>query len=339
MKKQIDILYIGNFLTLKTGYNTTIAVLSQLLRENYHVKVVSGKKNKLLRLLDMCWTVIKFKNNTDYILIDTFSTSSFYFSLIVSQLSRFFKVKYIPILHGGNLPHRLVHSRRMSKAIFGNSFANVAPSNYLKCAFEAKGFRVKFIPNVLNISDYIFKKRNEFKPNLLWVRAFNKVYNPVMAIEVLKILKDQYPEAKLCMIGPFKDGSHQQTLDIINSYKLNESIEMTGVLPKEEWCKKSEEFDIFINTTNFDNTPVSVMEAMALGLPIVSTNVGGLPFLIDDKKDGILVAKNDAKQMSKEIVKLLKKPLFANKLSVNARKKAESFDWQQVKIKWFELLK
>jgi len=81
------------------------------------------------------------------------------------------------------------------------------------------------------------------------------------------------------------------------------------------------------------------MEAMALGIPIVSTNAGGMSFLIKDKKEGILVNKNDAKQMTKEIDSLLKNPLFANKLITSARKKALSFDWQVVKNLWFELLK
>lgn len=339
MKKQIKILYIGNNLTQVTGYNSTIAVLSKLLKEHYQIKVVSDKQNKLLRFLDMCWTVIRNRRTVDYILIDTFSALNFYFALAVSQLARMFKIKYIPILHGGNLPCRLEQSTYFSQLIFTNSHANVAPSNYLKNAFEKKGFRVKFIPNVLNISDYKFVERIQLKPNLLWVRAFDNIYNPTMAVEVLHRLKRIYPHAKLCMIGPFKDASYQEVIKKIEEYNLKESVEITGVLPKKEWLKKSEAYDIFINTTNFDNTPVSIMEAMALGFPIVSTNAGGLPFLISDKKDGILVAKNDAKQMAKEIDNLIKNPLFAKELVTNAHKKAISFDWQTVKHQWFELLK
>ncbi len=339
MKKPINILYIGNNLTNKSGYNSTIAVLSVLLNKNNNVKVVSNKINKLFRILDMCFTVIKNNHQTDYILIDTFSTSNFYYAFIVSQLARLFNVKYIPILHGGNLPFRLENSKVLSTLIFKNSYINVAPSNFLKSAFEKKGYRVKFIPNVLNISDYIFKERKQLKPNLLWVRAFDKIYNPIMAIEVLYRLKRMYPEAKLCMIGPFKDESHQNTLAKIEEYKLENCVELTGVMPKNEWLKKSEDFDIFINTTNFDNTPVSVMEAMALGLPVISTNVGGLPFLISDKKEGILVNKNDAKQMTKEIDNLIKNPLFALELTQNAQLKAESFDWQAIKQQWFDILK
>lgn len=339
MTKKLKILYVGNYLTQKTGYNATIAVLSTLLKDKYNITVVSSKLNKVGRLFDMCWAVFKYRNHVNYILIDTFSTSSFYYALIISQLARLFNIKYIPILHGGNLPHRLEQSPYFSKLIFKHSYANVAPSNYLKEAFKKWGFDSEFIPNVLKISDYNFKLRAPLKPNLLWVRAFVEIYNPTMAIAVLQELKKSYPEATLCMIGPEKDDSYQQTLKKIKDLNLETSIEITGTLPKEAWHKKSESFDIFINTTNFDNTPVSVMEAMALGLPVVSTNAGGMPYLINDKFDGILVDRNDVKQMTDEIVNLLKNPLFASQLAIEARKKAESFDWNQVKQLWFNILK
>jgi len=339
MKIRKSILYIGNNLTQKSGYNSTIAVLSKLLKENYQVRVASAKPNKFLRLIDMISAVIKFNKQTDFILIDTFSTINFYYALIISQLARLLKIKYVPILHGGNLPHRLEQFPILSKLIFKHAYANVAPSNYLKVAFEKIGFKTLYIPNVLNISDYDFKSRMTLKPNLLYVRAFDKIYNPTMAIEVLFALQKTYPQATLCMIGPAKDHSYQETLLKIKALNLENSIEITGVLPKEMWCKKSEAFDIFINTTNFDNTPVSIMEAMALGLPIVSTNAGGLPYLIEDKLDGVLVNKGDVKQMAFEIVNLLKNPLFASQIATLARKKAESFDWNQVKNAWFALLK
>ena len=97
-------------------------------------------------------------------------------------------------------------------------------------------------------------------------------------------------------------------------------------------------YDIFLNTTNFDNMPVSVIEAMALGLPLVSTNVGGMPFLIEDGVDGILVPPGDTKAMAGAIKDLLADPEKARKMAARARKKAEGFDWKVVAGQWKELL-
>jgi len=336
--RQNKILYIGNNLTGKTKYNSTIVVLSSLLSsEGFSVTISSDKTSKLLRLLDMCFTLIKHRNKIDYILIDTFSTINFYYAFIISQLARVFNLKYIPILHGGNLPERLEKDKLLSNLIFKNSYKNVAPSNYLKSSFESKGFETMFIPNILEIQNYKFKGRKHLEPKLFWVRAFKQIYNPTLAIKVLAMLKKEHPTAKLCMVGPFVDNSYNECLSLISELKIEKSVEFTDVLLKEDWHKKSEDYDVFINTTNFDNTPVSVMEAMALGLPVVSTNVGGMPFLIDDVSDGLLVTKSNESEMTNAILSILDNK-YPN-LAVNARKKVENFSWDANKEKWFQILK
>jgi glycosyltransferase involved in cell wall biosynthesis len=336
----LKILYIGNNLTKKSKYNSTFTTLSNLFeQELIEVKRTSAMQNKTLRLLDMLYHVVKYHRKVDLILIDTYSTSNFYYAFITSQLARILKKKYIPILHGGNLPMRLDQNPIWSRMLFQHSFKNVAPSGYLQFEFEKRGFQTIFIPNVLNIKEYAFKNRKQIQPKLLWVRAFAHYYNPIMAIEVLKKLKDTYPNATLCMVGPDKgDGSLQATQNLVKELHLEKSVTFTGVLPKEEWHQLSENYDIFINTTTIDNTPVSVMEAMALGLPIVSTNVGGVPYLVQQQVDGLLVKSNDVASMKDQVFELLQNPELVNQLTTKARLKAESFDWSQVRIKWLEII-
>jgi glycosyltransferase involved in cell wall biosynthesis len=335
--KKSNILYLGNNLVKKTNYATSMDILSSLLKlEGFTIYKSSSKSNKMLRLLEMCFAVFQFRTRVNYVLIDTYSTSNFYYALITSQLCRLFRLKYLPILHGGNLPYRLKQNPKLSSLIFNNSFQNIAPSGYLKHEFELKEYKTLLIPNVIPIANYIFKERKKITPKLLYVRAFAKIYNPTMAIEVLKELKKTYSEAVLCMVGPDKDGTLNDVKQLIDRYELHDSVEITGVLSKSEWHKKSEEFDIFINTTNIDNTPISVIEAMALGLPVVSTNVGGLPYLIDDNKDGVLVDNEQPILMAKKIIKIIEenKSSFAKK----ARCKVENFDWSVVRRQWLKLL-
>jgi len=331
------ILYIGNDLIKKTKYTTTMDTLSYLLSSiGYIICKCSSKNNKVIRLLHMCITIVRLRNKLDYVFIDTYSTSNFYYALFTSQLCRFYKIKYLSILHGGNLPNRLKKNPILSSLIFSHSYMNIAPSEYLQQKFAQKGFDTELIPNVIPLHQYPFKERKRIAPKLLYVRAFAKTYNPTMAIEVLKELKNTYPKAILCMIGPDKDGTLEDVKQLINKYHLNKSVEITGVLSQEEWHKKSQQYDIFINTTNIDNTPVSVIEAMALGLSVVSTNVGGLPFLIQHNINGVLVEKNHPLAMTKEICKIVEEN--KQSLAINAREKVENFDWNIVRSKWIKLL-
>jgi len=331
------LLYIGNNTSKKTQYGSSILLLSQLLqKENYQVSISSAQQNIILRMLDMCLAIIKKRKELDYIIIDTFSSLNFYSAVITSQLARILKIPYVPMLRGGDLPNRLDRSKALSNRVFLNSHINVAPSNYLKMAFEKRGYQTVLAPNILTIEDYTYKKRNSIKPKLLWVRAFKELYNPLLAVEVLNLVKEEFPKAELTMIGPVKDGSENAVRERIEHLKLSDSVTIFGVMPKKEWHKKSEEFDIFINTTNFDNTPNSIIEAMALGLTIVSTNVGGMPYLIEDGVEGRLVDKENPQQMAEAIVDILKNN--ETNFAQNARKKAESFSWEEVKKSWFKIL-
>jgi len=334
------LIYIGNNLTKKTAYNSTMTLLTDLLvNEGFYVMVSSNKTNKILRLFDMCFSIFKNRKSVDYILIDTFSTYNFYYALITSQIARLFSLNYVPILHGGNLPSRLDKSNYLSKLVFKHSYKNVTPSKYLEVEFNKRNYKTIYIPNSIVLSEYKFKERKLLKPTILWVRAFDKTYNPILGVKVLNLLKKEFKNVKLCMVGPVKDGTFEQVQLLVNKLDLSENIIFTGVLPKEKWHQLSEEYDIFMNTTNIDNMPVSVLEAMALGLPVVSTNVGGIPYLITDEKNGILVPVNDEIAMSNAIINLIENQGKANKISLEARLYAEQFDVEKIKEQWFKLLK
>jgi len=334
-----NLLYIGNKLSGKGVNVTTIETLGALLSsEGYGVFYASDKRNPLLRLADMIWTTIRLRNRVDFVLIDTYSTSGFWFAFVISQLCRILNLSYIPILHGGNLPNRLQHNPRLCKMVFGSAYRNVAPSYYLLEAFRKSGFtNVVFIPNTIEISQYPYFERNELQPKLLWVRAFDQIYNPKMAVEVLCTLQKKFPNAQLCMVGPNRDGSMERCKDYALEKKA--AVRFTGRLPKEEWIALAAEYDIFINTTHFDNTPVSVMEAMALGLPVVTTNVGGIPFLLKDREEALLVGDGDVEGMVKAISIMIEDPMMTRRIAQNARKKAASWDWDVVKGQWEGLFK
>ena len=333
------ILYIGNKLSRHGNTPTSVETLGKLLSKDFQVKSVSDKKNKILRLSEMLWSIIKYRHKTEYVLIDTYSTSNFYYALLCAGMARCVGAPYIPVLHGGKLENRLRLNAKMSDFIFKYSYANVAPSGYLFEIFQKYGYNVDYIPNNIEIGNYTFTKRNSVRPKLLYVRAFSPLYNPQMALDVLALLLQKYDDASLCMVGPDRDGTLEKIKQKAEEMGLDDKVIFTGKLSKEAWWKLSESYDIFINTTNVDNTPVSVMEAMALGLPVVSTNVGGIPYLVEDGKEALLVDADDAEGMAQKILLLVDHPLKAVELAQNARKKVEGFDWENVKIAWVDLLK
>ncbi len=332
------ILYIGNKLS-KYGFTpTSIETLGAKLSDHYPIDLVSDKRNKIVRFCDFIFTILKGRNKYKLIIIDTYSSANFYFAFASAFLAKLFHIPYVPILRGGSLPARLEKSPGLSAYLFRGSYKNIAPSMYLHQAFEALGYPVDYIPNNIDMKIYQCKRREIVRPRLLYVRAFHTIYNPTLAIHVLVDLLKKYDDAVLCMVGPDKDGTMKETVDLAQSLGVTDKVKFTGALTKPDWIALSADYDIFISTTDFDNHPVSVIEAMALGLPVVSTNVGGVPFLIDDQENGLLVPPRNRDAFVAAIAHYVENPIDAQLVAEKARKKVEAYDWEIVKKQWFDLI-
>jgi len=314
------ILFVGNILS-KHGFNPTYFELLAHDLDEYQIFCTSDKKNKILRLLYMI--VMFYKNifNIKLLVIDTYSTHSYYFALIISMISRFHRKPYILNLSGGDLENRLINTNSF-KTILKHSALNISPSKFIYEKFQTHHIKSLYIPNYLNLKLYPYYRRSSFGPRLLWVRSFHKIYNPEMAIETVRLLHEKYPDINLCMVGPTKDNSIVLVKRLAEHYNLIPNLILTGRISKNKIVELSTNFDIFINTTNFDNLPISVLEAMALGLPIISTNVGGLPFFLNNE-NSILVNQNDSIAMADAIIQIIESPKFGVKISDNARKTVE----------------
>ena len=338
-KTGTNILYVGNKLS---QHGFTPGVIETLGRQlelcGYKVYYAGTKLNPGLRLLEMIFKTISLNRKVKYVLIDTYSSSAFWYAFLVGAFCKFVNTKYITILHGGDLPARLKRSKWACDKLFKYSHANVAVSEYLKQWFEKAGYQTIIIPNNIELSKYPFKIRLNPQPKLLWVRSFHRQYNPTMAADVLAIILKTYTNARLCMVGPNKDGSLEEFNEYVKKQGLLSFITTTGRLSKEEWIELSKEFDFFLNTTNFDNTPISVIEAMALGMCVISTDPGGIPFLLQNRQNAYLVKPNDSNRMAEQIDLLIKQPEYARAISTEARATAEKFAWGQIKSLWQSLL-
>jgi glycosyltransferase involved in cell wall biosynthesis len=331
------IVYIGSYVS-KHGFTPTFAeFLSVELAKRYEVVVASDKKNEVLRMLDMLWTLFKHRRKTKLVLIDSFSSRAFWYTVSTAIFCNIFRIPYIPIVRGGNYEERLNKSPRWCKYVFGKSALVISPSLFLESVFSQFGIHTTYIPNSFPLENYPFKKRTIVRPKLFFVRSLHKIYNPIMAVEVLAELSKKYTDAELCMVGPNKDQSLDQVTNRAHELGVSNQLKLMGKLSKKDWTKLSQQYDMLINPTHFDNHPVSVIECMALGLPVVSTNVGGIPFLLQNNENALLVEDGDMLGMVSAIQQLIDDPEIAEKLSVAARAKAEKFDWEYIKKEFFEI--
>lgn len=289
--------------------------------------------------MDMLLTAILRCRRYDVALIDLYSGRAFIWGEVLSICLKFLNRPFIFVLHGGALPDFAQRWPRRVQSCLRRAIKVTSPSGYLLDQMRIYRPDVTLLPNPLDVSAYSFELRHAPQPRLTWLRAFHSVYNPGLAPEVTSLLQDEFPNIELTMIGPDKkDGSLQQAQQTARELNVQECVTWPGAIAKAEvpaWLNKA---DIFLNTTNVDNTPVSVLEAMACGLCVVTTNVGGIPYLVTHEYDALLVPPDDPEAMASAVRRILTEPGLAKRLSTNARRTAEQFDWSVILPQWEQLL-
>lgn len=332
------ILYFGNKLSRWGGSLSVIETLSELLAKDFEIRSYSTKRNQFFRMADMVFQLFRWRHKCRLVLVDSYSTLAFWYTIVVAVLCRLLRISYIPIVHGGNFPIRLKTNPILSRIAFKSAASIVSPSLYLKEEFYKYGYNCLHIPNSIPIESFAYRRRKNLRPRLLWVRSFQKVYNPMMAVYVLRKIVDHFPEGRLCMVGGAKDNSFENVKLKVVELGLQNNIEFTGSISRKNWIEMSSEYDVFINTTNADNMPVSLVEALALGIPIVTTNPGGIPFLLEHRLDALICKCNDVDEMTSYVLELLGNGELASRLSENGRKKAERYSWVSIQTAWYDLL-
>lgn len=334
------ILIVGNFLSGAGGTRSVAEELAlRLDQRGWRVLAVSRKRNRLARLADMTLSAWLWRKRFGAAQVDVFSGAAFLWAEAVCWTLRRAHRPYVLTLHGGRLPEFARSNSGRVKHLLASAAAVTAPSPYLLQQMAAYCPDIVLLPNALDLRLYPFRARPQPRPRLVWLRAFHRIYNPEMAIRVLANLRAYAPEATLTMIGPDKgDGSLARVRQLADELRLSDCVHIVPGVPKTEVPRWLDESDIFLNTPDIDNTPVSVLEAMACGLCVVSTDAGGLPYLLTDGEDALLTPCGDADAMSAAVQRLLENAALAANLSANAARTAAPCDWPLVLRQWESLL-
>lgn len=335
-----SVLVVGNFASAwGAAAGACEALATHLRAAGWRVTTTSTKRPRFGRLLDMLLTVWSRRQEYQVACVDVYSGLAFVWAAAVCTLVFMLRKPYLLVLHGGGLPVFAQRWGWLLDALAKRSRAIVAQTGYLAAAVPRYQEKTWLIPNGLDLGLYRFRLRESPAPQLIWLRSFHQIYNPSMAVETFSLLVSAFPGASLTMIGPDKgDGSLAGAQALAAARGVGDRVRFVPGIPKARVPSWLDRADIFLNTTNYDNMPVSVAEAMACGLCVVSTDVGGLPYLLDDEKTALLVPARDADAMAGAVRRVILDSSLAVRLSTLGRQKAESLDWSRVLPLWQELL-
>jgi len=210
----------------------------------------------------------------------------------------------------------------------------VVPSTYLQNIFSRHGYCAHVVRNIIDTSGFHYRERLNLQPLLLSNRNLEAHYGVGNTLKAFALLQKQWPQARLKVAGY---GSERVGLeDWVRSEHLG-GVEFVGRIEPEAMHLLYDEADIFVNASVVDNQPISILEAFASGLPVVSTPVGDIPAMLRYQQNGTLVPPNDPAAMAAAITMLLETPGEAISMARRARAEVEHYTWAQVGASWTEL--
>ena len=271
--------------------------------------------------------------------MDVYSGPAFVWAEAVGASLTALRCPFVVTLHSGAFPDFAERWPARVRRLLRSATVVTSPSPFLREHFRQIRPDIRVIRNGLHLERYPARRITKAKPRLVLVRAFEQRYNPLLALEVVSILSGEFPDIELLMVGPdTSDWSADETLAHALKLGVADRVHVMGQVSKMEIPQVLQQGDIFLNTTNVDNAPVTVIEAMACGLCVVSTNAGGVPYLTETEQDALLVPRADPDAMATAVRRVLVEPGLSGRLSENARRKAESYDWDRVLPAWEDLL-
>jgi glycosyltransferase involved in cell wall biosynthesis len=210
----------------------------------------------------------------------------------------------------------------------------VVPSGYLVDVLREFGLAAQAIPNIVDVSQFSFRVRRPLRPHLVCTRGFHPYYCVDLVVLAFAEVQKAFPDAQLDLVG---GGPLEADIrNLVRKMKLT-GVDFKGVAARSEIGRFYDEADIFINASRLDNMPVSVLEAFASGMPVVSTEPEGMRHLVEHGRTGLLSAPGDAAALAQNTIRILQDSELADRLVSNARQEFQRYSWPVVREQWLEV--
>lgn len=268
--------------------------------------------------------------------LHVFSASYFSFLLAPTPAvlaAKLFGKKVVLNYHSGEAEDHLANWRT-AVPILRLADAIVTPSNYLVDVFARFNLAARAVPNTVETDRFRFRERAPLRPVFLSNRNHEPLYNVGCVLRAFAVIQQRLPEASLVVVG---DGSQRAELERLAGELNLSRAEFVGRVGPEEMHSYYDAADVFLNASNIDNMPISILEAFAAGTPVVTTNAGGIPYIVTDGETGLMVEREDCEGLARAALRLFEEPGLASKLARGAREQSRLYTGPAVRDGWLKV--
>lgn len=249
-------------------------------------------------------------------------------------LARLFGKPALLNYHSGEAADHLTRWRRTALPVMRLAQRVIVPSEWLAGIFARFGITAEVIQNTVEAAQFRFHERCPLRPVLLSNRNFECHYNVADTLRAFAIIERRMPQARLIVAG---DGSEREQLRQLAAELKLTQIEFTGAVPPGQIAALYDRADIFINASVVDNQPLSIIEAFACGLAVVTTGAGGIPQMVRHGRNGIVVEPGDYRALAEAVLSLCAPESNAAEMVSQALADSRHYTWSAVRSRWLEL--
>ena len=250
------------------------------------------------------------------------------------------RARGVPVVvnyRGGGAADFLARSQRQVRFSMRQVAALIVPSGFLVNVFQRFGIAAEIVPNILDLAR--FRPADAARPGaaarqggprsqVVVARNLEAIYDNATAIQAFALLRQRLPGALLTVAGSGPEAGRLQAL--VLALGMNDAVRFTGTLDRDAMAALYATADVSLNPSLTDNSPNSVLESMASGVPVVSTDVGGVPFILEDGRTGLLVPPGDAQAMAAALYRLLTDEALWQSLVTASQAEVQRYAWPQV---------
>jgi glycosyltransferase involved in cell wall biosynthesis len=288
----------------------------------------------LFRLLPYLGALWRASARTD--ILHVMANSGWSWHLFAAPAIWIARLRGTPVVvnyRGGDAEAFLASSAALVRASARRAAVVAVPSRFLQRIFEAHGIPTEIVANIVDLQRFrAAPERQGCTPHVVVTRNLEAIYDIGTALRAFAKVLTVIPDATMTVAGSGPE--HANLVALAAELGIGERVAFTGRLDRDQVAELYCSASVAANPSRIDNMPNSVLEAMACGLPVVSTDAGGVPFILRDGETGLLVKPGDYVAMAAAITAVLSDHTLSERLRRNALIEVQQYAWPRVRERW-----
>lgn len=324
----MKILLVCNYRPGVGGISGQVEELQKHLRKEGHDVDIFSTKGSAMKRLSLPSKLKSMARGYDVLHVHCCSGWGFLPAYVAVYAGRRAHKRVVLTYHGGGAEGFFAKRTRLVKHVLSQTDCNIVLSGFTEGVFHRHGLPCTVIPNIVDIDAAHFRQRKTIAPRYICTRAHEELYNIPCILRAFRTVQATINDARLTLVG---DGSlHADLVRMADDMGLR-NVTFTGRVDNSEIFRQLENSDVLLSAPKVDNMPVSLLEAMNAGLLVVSSNVGGVPFMIRNGRDGLLFESDNDAELAQKMLWAVENPTMALAITMQARRTVERYRWESIR--------